>query len=142
MTRFHYAWVVVAVTFLALLVASSVRAAPGILITPLEREFGWDRATISAAIAVSILTFGLGGPISGTLVNRFGPRKVILFGCLAIAAGLGDTRQDIVPIFHWVTTATTSFPCALIVRGRRGVVRPSRRWGDGTRRSVGRRAGW
>ena len=88
LTRFHYAWVVVAVTFLALLVSSSVRAAPGVLITPLEREFGWDRATISAAVALSILTFGLGGPISGTLVNRYGPRKVILFGCLAIAASL------------------------------------------------------
>ena len=88
-TRFHYAWVVLAVTFLALLVASSVRAAPGVLITPLEQEFGWDRTAVSAAIAISILTFGLGGPISGTLVNRFGPRKVILFGCLAIAAGLG-----------------------------------------------------
>ena len=86
--RLHYAWVVVGVTFLALLVSSSVRAAPGVLITPLEKEFGWDRATISAAVAASILTFGLGGPISGTLVNRFGPRKVILFGCLAIAASL------------------------------------------------------
>jgi MFS family permease len=88
MTRFHYAWVVVAITFLALLVTSSVRAAPGVLITPLEQEFGWDRAAISAAIAVSILTFGLGGPLSGTLVNRFGPRKVILFGCSVIAVGL------------------------------------------------------
>jgi MFS family permease len=100
-TRFHYAWVVVAVTFLALLVTSSVRAAPGVLITPLEREFGWDRTAVSAAIAISILTFGLGGPISGTLVNRFGPRKVILFGCLAIAAGLGAllTLRDIWQLF-------------------------------------------
>jgi MFS family permease len=87
-TRFHYAWVVVAVTFLALLVTSSVRAAPGVLIRPLEGEFGWDRAIISAAIAVSILTFGLGGPLSGTLVGRFGPRKVILAGCALVAAGL------------------------------------------------------
>jgi MFS family permease len=88
LTRFHYAWVVVAITFLALLVTSSVRAAPGILITPFEQEYGWDRAAISAAIAVSILTFGLGGPLSGTLANRFGPRKVILFGCSLVAAGL------------------------------------------------------
>jgi len=87
-TRFHYAWVVVAITFLALLVTSSVRAAPGILITPLEQEYGWDRAAISAAIAVSILTFGLGGPLSGTLVARFGPRRVILFGCSLVAVGL------------------------------------------------------
>jgi MFS family permease len=87
-TRFHYAWVVVAITFLALLVTSSVRAAPGVLITPLEQEYGWDRATISAAIAVSILTFGLGGPLSGWLINRFGTRKVILAGCTCVAFGL------------------------------------------------------
>jgi|GEM_PF-3292965 len=87
--RPHYAWVVVAVTFLALLVAASVRAAPGILILPLEREFGWDRATVSGAIAISILTFGLGGPLSGTLVGRYGPRKVILGGSAVIALGLG-----------------------------------------------------
>ncbi|MDQ6859184.1 MAG: MFS transporter [Chloroflexota bacterium] len=101
MTRFHYAWVVVAITFLALLVTSSVRAAPGVLITPLEREYGWDRAAISAAIAVSILTFGLGGPLSGTLVERFGPRKVILAGCTLVAAGLLAmlTLQDLWQFF-------------------------------------------
>lgn len=87
-TRTHYAWVVVAVTFLALLVAASVRAAPGILILPLEQEFGWDRATISGAIAISILTFGLGGPLSGTLIERYGPRRVILGGSILIALGL------------------------------------------------------
>src|SRR5947207_7030173 len=36
--RVHYAWVVTAVTFLALLAASSVRAAPGVIIIPLESE--------------------------------------------------------------------------------------------------------
>jgi len=77
------------VTFLALLVAASVRAAPGILILPLEAEFGWDRATISGAIAISILTFGLGGPLSGTLISRYGPRRVILGGSALIALGLG-----------------------------------------------------
>src|SRR5436309_8531597 len=45
--RLHYAWIVTAVTFLALLAASAVRAAPGVIIIPLETEFGWDRAAIS-----------------------------------------------------------------------------------------------
>ncbi|HVR89332.1 MAG TPA: MFS transporter [Candidatus Limnocylindria bacterium] len=93
LARPHYAWVVAAVTFVALLTIASVRAAPGILITPLEAEYGWDRATISAAIAVSILTFGLGGPLSGTLAARFGPRRLILFGCVFIAAGLAAMLQ-------------------------------------------------
>lgn len=58
------------------------------LIKPLEAEFGWDRASISLAVAVSILTFGLGAPIGGTLVDRFGVRGVMLGGLALIAGGL------------------------------------------------------
>ncbi len=59
------------------------------LITPLEREFGWTRASISLAVAVSILWFGLGGPLAGSLVDRFGPRRVMLGGLALTASGLG-----------------------------------------------------
>src|SRR5712692_8826318 len=86
--RFHYAWVVTAVTFVALLAAASVRAAPGVIIIPLESEFGWDRASISLAVSISLITFGLGGPVGGTLVDRFGPRRALLSGLAAIAIGL------------------------------------------------------
>jgi MFS family permease len=85
---FHYAWIVVAVTFLTLLAAQAVRAAPGVIITSLESEFGWTRTEISLAISLSILTFGLGGPLGGTLIDRFGPRLVMLVGDLLIVAGL------------------------------------------------------
>jgi MFS family permease len=84
----HYAWIIVGITFITLLVAAGVRAAPGVLIKPLEAEFGWDRASISLAVAVSILTFGLGGPVSGSLIDRFGPRRVMLGGMLMIGLGL------------------------------------------------------
>ena len=85
---FHYAWVVTSVTFVALLAASSVRAAPGVFIVPLEQEFGWDRAIISLAVSISLITFGLGGPIGGTLVDRIGPRRALLGGLGMIAVGL------------------------------------------------------
>lgn len=58
MNKIHYAWVIVGVTFLVLLVGAGVRATPGILIVPLEKEFGWSNATISAAIAVNIFLYG------------------------------------------------------------------------------------
>ncbi len=87
--RLHYAWVVVAVTLVTLMAAQAVRAAPGIIIVPLEREFGWDRASISLAVAVSLLAFGLGGPLGGSLLERFGPRRMLTGGVLMIAAGLG-----------------------------------------------------
>jgi MFS family permease len=86
--RLHYAWVVTAVTFLALLAAASVRAAPGVIIIPLEQEFGWDRASISLAVSISLITFGLGGPVGGALVERFGPRRALMSGLAAIALGL------------------------------------------------------
>ncbi len=87
-SRLHYAWVVTAVTFVALLVAASVRAAPGVIILPLQSEFGWDRASISLAVSISLITFGLGGPLGGTIVDRFGPRRALLAGLAAIAVGL------------------------------------------------------
>jgi sugar phosphate permease len=86
--RLHYAWIVTAVTFLALLAASAVRAAPGVIIIPLESEFGWDRAAISFAVSISLITFGLGGPVGGALVERVGPRRALLAGLACIAVGL------------------------------------------------------
>jgi len=86
--RFHYAWIVVIVTFLALLAAQAVRAAPGVIITSLESEFGWSRTAISFAISLSIFTFGLGGPLGGTIIDRYGLRLVMLVGDLLIVAGL------------------------------------------------------
>ncbi len=86
--RVHYAWVVVGVTFVTLLVAQAIRATPGLLALPLEAEFGWDRASTSAAVAISLIAFGLGGPLGGTLLDRFGPRRVLVAGCALIASGI------------------------------------------------------
>ena len=53
----HYGWVVVAVTFVTLLVTAAAMGTPGVLIVPLEHEFGWDEAQISSALALRILLF-------------------------------------------------------------------------------------
>ncbi|TMD25277.1 MAG: MFS transporter, partial [Chloroflexi bacterium] len=52
MKRVHYAWVVAVVTFIALLGSAGFRATPGVLIVPLENEFGWNRAVISVAVSI------------------------------------------------------------------------------------------
>ena len=70
--RLHYAWIVAAVTFLVLLITAGVRATPGILMVPLEGEFGWSRAAISGAIAINIALFGLIGPFAASLMSRWG----------------------------------------------------------------------
>ena len=87
MARFgvHYGWLVVFVIFLVLLTSAGIRNIPGLVIKPLEDEFHWSRSAISFAIAVSILMYGLGGPFSGRLIQRFGPMR-LLVGALTVSA--------------------------------------------------------
>src|ERR1700739_4442707 len=87
--KLHYAWIVAGVTFLTLLVAAGLRATPGVLIVPLETEFGWSRATISFAIGLNIFLYGLIGPFAAAVMDRFGLRRTMLAALACIAAGGG-----------------------------------------------------
>src|ERR1700687_3296175 len=62
--RMHYGWIVAAITFVTLLAAAGIRATPGVLIVPLEQEFGWTRASISLAVSGNLGLHGLLGPFS------------------------------------------------------------------------------
>ena len=87
MKKPHYAWVVLGITFIALLTAAAIRATPGVLMVPFEHEFGWSRATISIAISTNLLLYGLMGPFAAGLVNRYGPRRVMALSILFIGLG-------------------------------------------------------
>jgi MFS family permease len=84
----HYGWVVVGVTFLIMLVTAGAMGAPGVLIVPLEREFGWDNAQISSALALRLLLYGLFAPFAAAFMNRFGLRRVVVCAAILIAGGL------------------------------------------------------
>ncbi|HEU4723298.1 MAG TPA: MFS transporter [Gemmatimonadaceae bacterium] len=84
----HYAWVVVGITFVILLVSAGVRAVPAVLMLPLEQEFGWLRTTTSAALSVNILLYGLTGPFAGSLMARVGVRRVVLVALGLLASGV------------------------------------------------------
>ena len=55
----RYAFVVVAVIFLSLLIAAGLRSSMSVMMLPLEDAFGWRRDTISLAAAVGIFIYGL-----------------------------------------------------------------------------------
>ena len=81
--RTHYGWVIVWLAFVVILVIAGVRAAPGVLIVPLENEFHWSRATISLAVGINLLLYGAIGPFAAAIMDRFGVRRVM---CVAVAA--------------------------------------------------------
>jgi sugar phosphate permease len=76
-------------TFLALLTSAGIRATSTVMVLPLEHDFGWDRATVSLALSVNLLLFGLCGPFAGALMTRFGVKRVMVaaLATLAIATG-------------------------------------------------------
>ena len=89
----NYAWIIFGVTFLTLLASAGIRATPGVLIIPLEHEFGWNRAAVSGAISANLILYGLCGPFAAAFMERFGLRRVVLVVLLGLALGVALTTQ-------------------------------------------------
>ena len=54
----------------------------------LRHDFGWSRSELSAAFAMARVESGLLGPVEGWLLDRFGPRNVMLLGLILLGSGL------------------------------------------------------
>ena len=89
--RLHYAWIIAGVTFLTLLITAGIRSTPGVLIVPLEHEFGWSRATISMAVSVNLLLYGLMGPFAAAFFIKFGMRRTMVTALLLLVLGVSAT---------------------------------------------------
>jgi sugar phosphate permease len=90
-SRLHYAWIILAVTFLVVVVTAGVRATPSVLIVPLEEEFHWSRATISFALGINLLLYGAIGPFAAAVMDRFGARRTMTLALVTTAAGVALT---------------------------------------------------
>jgi sugar phosphate permease len=104
--RLHYAWIAAAMTFLVLLVAAGVRSAPGALMVPVEQDLGWSRATLSVAVSVSLILYGLLGPFAAALMDRLGVRLTMTLALGVLAAGVGATSLVTAP---WQMVALWGF---------------------------------
>ncbi len=90
-SRLHYGWVVILVTFVTLLVSAGVRSMPSILIVPFEKEFGWNRGSISGVISIGIFLYGLVGPFSAAVLQKYGIRRVLVISLAVLAASMAVT---------------------------------------------------
>ncbi|MFI5936744.1 MFS transporter [Actinoplanes sp. NPDC051494] len=89
--RLHPAWLVAAVAFVALIGAAGFRATPSVMLQPLHDEFGWSLGTISAAVSVNLLLYGLTAPFAAALMEKFGMRRVVAAALLLVSVGSGLT---------------------------------------------------
>jgi len=91
MRKVHYSWVVLAVTFIAIIVAGIIRSSSGIFLDPFESEFGWGRPTISFAFAVCLFLYGFSGPFMAAFVEVFGLKRMMLYSMAILTVGLALT---------------------------------------------------
>jgi MFS family permease len=94
---------VVSVTFLSLLISAGLRATPGVLMVPLELNFGWSRAAISFAAALGILLYGLVGPFAAAFMQTFGIRRTMIGGLALMSASTFASLWMSEP-WHYVLT--------------------------------------
>jgi MFS family permease len=85
--RIHWAWVIAAVSFVAILGAAGFRSIPGVMMNPLHHEFGWTHGTVGLAMSVNMMLYGLTAPFAAALMDRFGVRPVLTVSLLLIATG-------------------------------------------------------
>lgn len=129
--RLHPAWVVAGVTFATLLAAGAFRSVPGTLMQPLSSEFGWSLATISTAVSVNLVLYGLISPFAAALMQRVGVQKVVSVALLLVAAGAGGSvfvQQSWQLVLTWgvlvgVGTGSMAMTLAATVVGRWFVAR-------------------
>jgi MFS family permease len=84
----RYAWVVVAVVAITLTIASGARFLFGVVLKPVSEEFGWNRAQLTGAVMVAMIVLSICQPLVGVLVDRIGPRKILVGGIALLGVSL------------------------------------------------------
>lgn len=91
MKKIHYSWIILAVTFTAIIVAGIIRSSAGVFIEPFEQDFGWSRPSISFAFAVSLFLYGFSGPFMAAFVEKYGLKRMMLYSMLLLSIALAAT---------------------------------------------------
>jgi MFS family permease len=126
-------WRIVAVLFATMFLIWGPINASGVFFIPVIKHFGWSRALFSLLTAAAPLAAGFSSPALGSLMDRYGERRIMIIGASMVALGyLSLSRADSAAAF-FVTyivmgvgiSASTIIPAALVItawfRERRGV---------------------
>ena len=87
----RFSWSLAIAAALILLVTMGGRQTIGLFIAPLDETTGLGIVSISLAVAIGQLVWGLAQPVFGGFADRFGPGRVIAVGGVMLAAGLALT---------------------------------------------------
>src|SRR3954463_4696842 len=85
------AWMVTLAAAAFLMVTMGARQSLGLFVSPLNTSTGLGITTISLALAVAQLMWGVIQPVAGAVADRYGPRKVLAAGLVLLSIGTAIT---------------------------------------------------
>src|SRR3954468_9234569 len=85
------AWVVTLAAAAILMVTMGARQSLGLFVSPLNTSTGLGITTISLALAVAQLMWGVIQPVAGAVADRYGPGKVLAAGLVLLSIGTAIT---------------------------------------------------
>ncbi len=86
--HFYYGWVIVGVALVSMAFWFGFRITFSVFYVALLEEFQWGRGESAGVQSLALITYTLTAPLVGALIDRYGPRRIIVPGILLLALGL------------------------------------------------------
>jgi len=88
MRGIHYGWFMVFLAFTHSMFSAAAMGVPSVLIVPMAKDLGWTIGELSAPQGLRLALFGLGAPLAGGLMLRYGPRMMVSLSGILLLIGL------------------------------------------------------
>lgn len=112
---FFYGWIILALGFMAMALAYGARNSFSIFYVVLLDEFGWSRASVAGIFSVNIIIYGISAPFAGALVDRLGPKRVLLTGAtILVLSTMLCSRANTLYHFYFLFGITGAISTSLV----------------------------
>lgn len=85
--KIYYGWIITLVCMISMAFYFGIRTVFSVFFVALIDHFNWSRSETAAGQSIALIAYMVMSPIAGTLVDRIGPRKLIIPGIILTGAG-------------------------------------------------------
>jgi OFA family oxalate/formate antiporter-like MFS transporter len=98
----RYRWLQLLVGIVCMAMIANLQYGWTLFVTPLDQKYHWGRAAIQTAFSIFVLAETWLVPLEGYLVDRFGPRPVVLSGGILIAISwVMNSQASSLPVLYF-----------------------------------------
>ena len=96
-------WPLPFISMLGLTGPAAYAYSSGIFMEEMTRDLGWTKTEFSSALTLQMLFGIVVGPLAARVLDRIGPRRMLLIGIVPFAVGLSLLGTTSAAMWHWWT---------------------------------------